>query len=93
MRRTIFEEEHELFRKAFLSFVDREVKPNHERFEAAGRVDRELFGAAARSGFVGLNVPERFGGGGSEDFKVQLDLSPSQDTKWSFLGKLECHQS
>jgi alkylation response protein AidB-like acyl-CoA dehydrogenase len=75
MRRTIFEEEHELFRKAFRSFVEREVKPNHARFEAAGRVDRELFGAAARSGFVGLNVPERFGGGGSEDFRYNLIIS------------------
>ena len=37
MERTLFREEHELFRKAFRGFVEREVRPHQARWNEAGR--------------------------------------------------------
>ncbi|MET0327087.1 MAG: acyl-CoA dehydrogenase family protein, partial [Ilumatobacteraceae bacterium] len=64
MRRTLFDDTHEEFRSAFRSFLDREAVPNHERWEADGIVDRQLFEIAGANGFLGMEVPEEYGGGG-----------------------------
>ena len=72
MRRTIFTDEHEMFRAAFRQFVDEEIVPNHLQWEANGIVPRELFTAAGASGFLGIDVPEIYGGGGVPDFTYNL---------------------
>jgi len=38
MERTLFREEHEIFRRSFRQFVEREVVPNQERWREAGSV-------------------------------------------------------
>ncbi|MGI8710484.1 MAG: acyl-CoA dehydrogenase family protein, partial [Acidimicrobiales bacterium] len=45
MRRTIFTEDHELFRESFRSFVDKEITPHHLDWERDGIVPRSLFTA------------------------------------------------
>ena len=72
MRRTIFREEHDMFRAAFRQFVEKEIVPHHLQWEADGIVPRELFATAGRSGFLGTDVPEQYGGGGVEDFRYNL---------------------
>jgi alkylation response protein AidB-like acyl-CoA dehydrogenase len=72
MRRTIFSDEHDLFRDSVRQFVAKEVVPHHLEWEAAGIVPRELFQAAGSSGFLGMAVPERYGGGGVDDFRYNL---------------------
>jgi alkylation response protein AidB-like acyl-CoA dehydrogenase len=74
MRRTIFEESHELFRASVRQFVDKEIVPNVDRWERDGLVDRELFAKAGASGFLGMDVPESYGGGGVKDFRYNLVL-------------------
>ena len=69
MQRTIFDDEHELFRAGFRQFVEREIQPHVERWEAAGICDRELFAKAGQAGFLGLAAPTEFGGGGTPDFR------------------------
>jgi alkylation response protein AidB-like acyl-CoA dehydrogenase len=69
VRRGVFEEEHDLFRESFRRFLDKEVVPHHLEWERAGLVPRELFTAAGRHGFLGINLPEKYGGGGVEDFR------------------------
>ncbi len=69
MRRTLFEPEHEAFRDSVRRFLEKEVVPHHEQWEADGIVPRELFTAAGKHGFLGMSVPEEFGGGGVEDFR------------------------
>ena len=69
MQRTIFTEEHELFRSSFRQFLEAEVVPNHPKWEQAGIVERWLFESAGRHGFIGFNVPEEYGGGGTTDFR------------------------
>ncbi|MEZ5178770.1 MAG: acyl-CoA dehydrogenase family protein [Acidimicrobiales bacterium] len=75
MRRTIFTDEHEMFRAAFRQFVEKEIVPHHDEWERDGIVPRELFTAAGASGFLGIDVPEEYGGGGTEDFRYNLIIS------------------
>jgi alkylation response protein AidB-like acyl-CoA dehydrogenase len=64
-----FSEEHDLFRSSFRSFVEHDAVPHHGEWERKGVVDRELFVTAGRHGFLGLDAPETYGGGGSHDFR------------------------
>ena len=73
MERTGFDDEHDMFRDAFRTFVEREMVPNREKWEEAGIVDRELFSRAGASGFLAMSVPEQYGGAGV-DGPVALHL-------------------
>ena len=46
MKRTLFGEEHEIFRKAFRQFLQKEVVPNQEAWREEGSVSREVWRAA-----------------------------------------------
>jgi alkylation response protein AidB-like acyl-CoA dehydrogenase len=75
MRRTLFEDVHEDFRASFRTFLEREVIGEEGRYgewERAGIVPREVFALAGRGGFLGMAVPERYGGAGAEDFRFNL---------------------
>ena len=72
MERTIFEDEHEALRASFRAWLDKEVVPNHLEWEAAGIVPHDLFAAAGSHGFLGMAIPEEFGGGGVDDFRYNL---------------------
>jgi alkylation response protein AidB-like acyl-CoA dehydrogenase len=72
MQRTLFDESHRLFRDSVRRFIDKEVAPNIAAWEAAGIVDRSLFAAAGASGFLAMDVPEEYGGGGVEDFAYNV---------------------
>jgi alkylation response protein AidB-like acyl-CoA dehydrogenase len=69
MRRTLFDDTHEMFRDSFGAFVDKEIAPHHEEWEAAGIIDKAMFRRAGDSGFLGFAVPEELGGGGQADFR------------------------
>lgn len=69
MRRTIFELEHDQMRETAQQFIEREVVPNAEKWEQTRRVDRSAYLAAGRYGLIGFNMPEEYGGGGSDDFR------------------------
>ncbi len=75
MERRIFDDEHGLFRSSFRQFVDKEVVPHHQQWEADGIVPRDLFLAAGGSGFLAMAAPQELGGGGVEDFRYNLIIS------------------
>ncbi|HLU95541.1 MAG TPA: acyl-CoA dehydrogenase family protein [Thermobifida alba] len=75
MERSVFTEDHELYRESVRQFVAREVVPHRARWEEAGIVDRSLFEAAGEAGFLGVAAPERYGGGGTPDFRYNAILS------------------
>ncbi len=66
MERTIFREEHDLFRTAFRQFVDREVRPHQAQWAEAGRVDREVWRKAGEAGFLCPWLEEAYGGPGGD---------------------------
>ena len=72
MQRDLFEADHELFRSTAREFVEREVAPNVAKWEAQGRVDKDMFRKAGRAGLLGMAVPEEHGGGGIADFRFNV---------------------
>jgi alkylation response protein AidB-like acyl-CoA dehydrogenase len=72
VQRTLFDDEHDLFRDSVRRFIATEVAPHNERWERAGVVDRSLFIGAGAHGFLGMAAPEKYGGGGVEDFRYNL---------------------
>ena len=52
MDRTLFSEEHQAFRNAFRSFVEREIVPHQARWREQGQVDREVWRKAGAQGFL-----------------------------------------
>ena len=67
--RTIFDETHDQFRSAFRGWLDDRVVPNHEEWERDGITPRDLWIDAGKQGFLGLTVPESYGGGGTNDYR------------------------
>ena len=66
MERTLFQPEHDLFRKAFREFVDREIRPNQTKWREAGIVDRDAWRKAGASGFLTPWLEEKYGGPGGD---------------------------
>jgi alkylation response protein AidB-like acyl-CoA dehydrogenase len=75
MERDLFEEEHEALRTSFRSWLDKEIVPHHMQWEQAGLVPHDVFTEAGRHGFVGMAVPEAYGGGGVADFRYNQVIS------------------
>jgi alkylation response protein AidB-like acyl-CoA dehydrogenase len=69
VRRQLFDDEHEAFRESVGRFLEREIAPHHEAWERAGIVPREAFAAAGAGGFLGMAIPEEYGGAGVDDFR------------------------
>jgi alkylation response protein AidB-like acyl-CoA dehydrogenase len=67
--RTLFEPEHELFRQSYRAFLDKHVAPYHDQWEKDKIVDRGVWLEAGKQGFLGMAVPEEYGGGGDSDFR------------------------
>lgn len=66
MDRTLFTEDHGLYRQSFRKFVEREVLPNQERWRENGIVDREVWLKAGAEGFLCPWIEEEYGGAGGD---------------------------
>ena len=75
MERTIFDEEHEMFRKAYRTFLEREVAPHRDEWTEAEIVPPSVFAKAGESGFLAMPVPEQYGGAGIDDFRYSLIIT------------------
>jgi alkylation response protein AidB-like acyl-CoA dehydrogenase len=75
VKRNLYNEDHELFRSSFRAFVETEIVPHYDRWEAEGVVDRGLLRAAGASGFIGMSIPEEFGGAGIQDFRYNAVMA------------------
>jgi len=64
--RTLFSEEHEIFRSAARRFIETEMVPHHRAWERAGVVPRELWRKAGEQGLLCANVKEAYGGNGGD---------------------------
>ncbi|MFJ6169166.1 acyl-CoA dehydrogenase family protein [Micromonospora orduensis] len=73
--RTIFSDDHLAFTELVRAFIDKEIAPHHDRWEADGIVDRSLWRAAGAAGLLGFSVDERYGGGGVTDRRFSAVLT------------------
>jgi alkylation response protein AidB-like acyl-CoA dehydrogenase len=75
MHRKHYEPEHIAFAEAVRAFVDKEMVPNFLEWEQIGSAPRELFQVAGQNGFLGMAVPEEYGGGGVADFRFNQAMN------------------
>ncbi|MGB0620764.1 MAG: acyl-CoA dehydrogenase family protein [Myxococcota bacterium] len=66
MKRTIFTEEHDLFRAEFRRFAEAELMPYAEEWHEAGISPRWAWEKMGENGFLGANQPEEYGGAGGD---------------------------
>jgi len=62
----VFTPEHDLFRATVRQFVEKEIVPHAEAWEAAGEFPRALWHRLGQLGFLGLEYPEAYGGAGAD---------------------------
>jgi alkylation response protein AidB-like acyl-CoA dehydrogenase len=75
MHRKHYEPEHIAFAEAVRAFIDKEMVPNFLEWEQIGSTPRELFQVAGQNGFLGMAVPEEYGGGGVADFRFNQAMN------------------
>ncbi len=75
MKREIYDEDHEAFRSSVKEFLDREVVPHLESYRTHHGLDREFWLAAGKQGFLGLEIPEQYGGSEAGDYRFNAVLT------------------
>lgn len=67
-QRSVFQEEHEAFRRSVRGFLESEVVPRYAQWEEDGYTPREIWQRAGEVGILGTSISEDYGGT-SGDFK------------------------
>ena len=62
----LFTPEHEMLRKSVRAFVEKEIVPHVQGWETAGEIPRALWRRLGELGFLGIEFPAEYGGGGSD---------------------------
>lgn len=62
MSNFFFNEEHQLFRAGFKDFLQQEVVPYIDNWEATGKIDRAIWKKFGEMGYFGIKYPEAYGG-------------------------------
>ncbi len=75
MERTIYSADHEDFRSSCIAFLDKHARPYVDDFVANKALPREFWKAAGAEGFLGLEIPDEFGGSEAGDFRFNAVLS------------------
>ncbi len=75
MKRTIYTEDHEAFRASARTWLEREVSPRLEEFIEAKAIPRDVWISAGKMGFLGLEIPEQYGGSEADDYRFNAVLS------------------
>ncbi|KEO73870.1 acyl-CoA dehydrogenase [Anditalea andensis] len=69
MPRTIFHEEHEMFRQSLKDYIAKEITPYNAEWEKNKMVSRESWQKLGENGFLCLQAPEEYGGLNIQDFR------------------------
>ncbi|MGZ8744800.1 MAG: acyl-CoA dehydrogenase family protein, partial [Nocardioides sp.] len=72
---SIYEQEHDDFRRTARAFLEKEVVPFHATWEQDGQVSREVWAKAGATGLLCFDVDEEYGGAGVRDFRYNMVLA------------------
>ncbi|MGB5555614.1 MAG: acyl-CoA dehydrogenase family protein [Flavobacteriaceae bacterium] len=78
MKSMYFSEEHQLFRKSFQDFLQKEVVPHIDNWEKTGTIDRFIWKKFGDMGYFGLATAESYGGLGLDLFYTLILLEELQ---------------
>ena len=73
MPHPLFTDEHAMLRKSIRAFVEKEITPHVAAWEDAGQIPRAMWRRLGELGFLGLEFPTEYGGGGA-DFLASVVL-------------------
>ncbi|MEM6415623.1 MAG: acyl-CoA dehydrogenase family protein [Pseudomonadota bacterium] len=68
IHRTLYSDEHLMFRDNFRKFVEKEIVPHHDRWEQQQYVDRSAWKLAGEQGFLCTGMPEEYGGANADRY-------------------------
>ncbi|WP_338883354.1 acyl-CoA dehydrogenase family protein [Xenorhabdus sp. TH1] len=63
------------YRKSCREFLEREIIPEHQRWEENGLVERTFWEKLGQSGLLGMSVSPEFGGLGKNDYRFAVILT------------------
>ncbi len=86
MKRAIYDEDHEAFRSSVKEFLDRSVAPHLEEHLAEKALPREFWLEAGKQGFLGLEIPEEYGGVGAGDYRFNAVIAEELSRVNAALG-------
>lgn len=87
-RSPFYNETHEAVAQSVRRFVEREIAPHIDRWEAEGALPRELHVKAAEAGILGLGYPDEYGGF-SEGFDIFHSLTQTEELARPGAGGLQ----
>eukprot|EP01006_Ploeotia_vitrea_P060781 TRINITY_DN76542_c0_g1_i1.p1 TRINITY_DN76542_c0_g1~~TRINITY_DN76542_c0_g1_i1.p1 ORF type:complete len:427 (-),score=56.77 TRINITY_DN76542_c0_g1_i1:74-1225(-) len=64
--RNVFDSDHDTFRASVRRFFEERVVPFHKEWEKQGFCPRSLWKEAGENGFLGVAMPEEYGGAGTD---------------------------
>ncbi|MEY9930938.1 acyl-CoA dehydrogenase [Catenulispora sp. GP43] len=91
MRRTVYNEDHEAFRKMFRDFLQAEVVPYYADWERERRVPRSLYRRLGELGVFGIRAPVEYGGAGERSYKYNAILTEETTRLGVGLGAAAVH--
>ncbi len=91
MQRTIFDEDHDAFRQTIRQFFEKEVVPEYAAWEKQGHPPKDFYLRMGELGFLGLQVPEQYGGAGVESFTFNAIINEESVRAGLTLGPLRVH--
>jgi len=91
VKRLIFDADHEAFRESVRTFFEKEAVPHYAAWEKQGRPDKDFYVKAGELGFLGLQVPEEYGGAGVASYKYNAIITEEAVRLGLSLGPLRVH--
>ena len=76
-KRTVYDEEHHIFRDAVRKFYEQEAVPYREDWSKAGQVPRDFWNKAGEAGLLCPQMPEEYGGVGG-DYRFNCIVNEEQ---------------
>ena len=74
MSPTIYEDDHQAFRESVREFLAREVWPVTDELIEGKGIPRTIWEAAGAQGYLGLEIPDQYGGSLAEDYRFNAVL-------------------
>lgn len=91
MKRTVYGEEHEAFRSMVRKFLSVEAVPHAVEWEKAGETPREYWRRLGELGVLGIQIDEKYGGGGERSFKFNAIVAEELNRAHLDYGSLRLH--
>ncbi|MFE3054119.1 acyl-CoA dehydrogenase family protein [Nocardia sp. NPDC059239] len=88
MQRSIYDDDHDVFRDSVRAFISRNLTPRHEQMLAEKTVPRDIWKEAGAQGLLGLSIPEEYGGAGADDFRFNAIVA--EEVSAFSLGVASC---